>query len=266
MTITVHPFFEPTSGSFSFIVANPESKCCAIIDAALGMELARHAVNTDRADQMLDWIAAHGYVVRWILETHIHADRPSASGYLKSKLLCAQTATGRGHPQIQGYDRLLQEGDILALGHASGRVIATPGHTPWSVSYQFSNAVFVGNTLLMPDSGTARCDLAGGCARELYHSIQRLLDLPGDARLFVSYDGNHSGRRPQYFATVNCQRTHNVYLASAANVESFVALRQDKDAALMPPRWQSVAVPANLRCMNLCDVQSLVLQWANASG
>ncbi len=265
MSLTVHPFFEASSGSYSFIVANPESKCCAVIDAALGVDETGQAVNTDSADLMLDWIHAHGFVVRWILETHVHADRPSAAGYLKSHLLCAKTAIGAGTPDVCGYDQLLSDGDKICLGHACGRVLATPGHTPGCVSYQFDNAVFVGDTLFMPDSGTARCDFPGGCPRRLYRSIEKLLGLPGDTRLYVCHDYGANGRRHRFVTTVAEEKAQNIHLRATGCVEAFTALRTARDQSLELPRWQDIAIPANLRCMNLGGIQSLLTQTADGT-
>ena len=266
MNITVHPFFEPTSGSYSFIVANSESSSCAIIDAALGVNTQGDIVNTDTADLMLDWVHANEFVVRWILETHVHADRPSAAGYLKSHLLCAQTAIGADTPDVSGYDRLLHEGDKICLGHACGLVLSTPGHTPGCVSYQFDKAVFIGDTLFMPDTGTARCDFPGGCATRLYKSIQRLLGLPKDTHLYVCHDyggaGDSEGRRHRFVTTVEEEAAQNVHVGAQACMESFVNLRTSRDKTLDAPRWQDIAIPANLGCMDLESVQSLVTQVA----
>jgi len=266
MSVIVLPFFESSSGSYSFIVANPESKCCAFIDAALGVtgNVERgHSLNTHCADLMMDWVSAHDYVVRWILDTHVHADRPSAAGYLKSRLLCAQTAIGANTPDVTGYDKLLVEGDKLCLDHACGRVLATPGHTPGCVSYQFDDAVFVGDTLFMPDSGTARCDFPGGCPRQLYQSIQRLLSLPDETRLYVCHDYGGDERRNRYVTTVDEERMHNVHVGARRCVDEFVALRQQRDRDLEAPKWQDIAIPANLHCMKLSGIQSLLVQTAD---
>ncbi len=265
MSVVVHPFFEASSGSYSFIVSNPESGCCAIIDAALGMNEQGEVINTHTADLMLDWVDAHGFVVRWILETHVHADRPSACGYLKSHLLCAQTAIGAGSVDVSGYDKLLADGDTICLDHACGRVLATPGHTPGCVSYQFGNAVFIGDTLFMPDAGTARCDFPGGCPQRLYHSIQRILSLPEQTRLYVCHDYGGTGRRYRFVTTVAEERAYNVHVGGQACLDQFVRLRLARDRTLSPPRWQDVAIPANLRCMNLNGVQALLTQAADAA-
>ena len=257
MSMTVHPFFEPSSGSYSFIVANPESAICAVVDAPLGLD-EDGALNTDTADLMLDWIDAQRYTVRWILETHVHADRPSASGYLKQHLLCAQTVIGAATPDVSGYDRLVDDGDKLCLGHGCARVLATPGHTPGCVSYQFDDFVFVGDTLFMPDTGTARCDFPGGCPVRLYRSIQKLLALPDETRLYVCHDYGGDGRRHRFVTTVAEEKAQNVHVGHATAMEDFVAMRTSRDATLSAPRWSALAIPANLQCMNLQGIRSLM--------
>ncbi|NOX52086.1 MAG: MBL fold metallo-hydrolase [Gammaproteobacteria bacterium] len=263
MSLTIHPFFEPSTGSYSFIVANPESKCCAIIDAALSVseKSVREGVNqpnTDSADLMLDWVEAHGFVVRWLLDTHIHADRPSATGYLKSKLLCAQSAIGALMPNVSGYDVLLSDGDKICLDHMCGRVIETPGHTPGCVSYQFDDCVFVGDTLFMPDTGTARCDFPGSCPYMLYESIQKILSLPDDTRLYICHDYGGDGRRNRFVTTVAEQREKNIHVGQQASIEKFVDLRTKRDKTLSTPRWADIAIPANLKCMGLSGITSLL--------
>ena len=263
MSLMVNPFFEASTGSFCYIVANPESRCCAIIDAPLGVVCGDTVVNTHTADAMLDWIHAHEFVARWILETHVHADRPSAAGYLKSHLLCAKTAIGDGVPNLQGYDQLLGDGEKICLGHTHGRVIATPGHTPGCVSYQFDNAVFVGDTLFMPDTGTARCDFPGGSPILLYKSIEKLLSLPDCTRLYVCHDYPGDRRRNRCVTTVAEQKLANIHWRATTCADSFAALRSQRDRTLAPPRWQAISIPANLQCKDIGEIQVLLTQTMN---
>ncbi len=264
MTITVHPFYESSTGSYSYVVANAGSGCCAIIDAALGVSECDGGAarfDTHTADLMWDWIHAHGFTLRYLLETHVHADRPTASGYLKSRAMCAQTVIGAGTPRLMsggartacapGYDRLVNDGDKLCLDRACLRVISTPGHTPGCVSYQCDNFVFVGDTLFMPDAGTARCDFPGGCATTLYGSIQKLLALPDETRLFMCHDYQPDGRRPRFVTTVAEQRAGNVHVGEQVSGKQFVAKRTARDATLAEPRWQTLSIPANLACADL---------------
>lgn len=273
MSLLVHPFYEASSGSYSYLVVNPESGCCAVIDAALGVDIPEDGVpslNTVTADLMLDWIGAHRFSLRYIMETHVHADRPSAAGYLKSHAVCAQTVIGAGTPDLtvggdDGYDRLVRHDDKLCLDHACARVIATPGHTPGCVSYQFDQFVFVGDTLFMPDTGTARCDFPGGDAERLYQSIQTLLKLPAETRLFVCHDYQAGGRRPRFVTTVAEERERNIHVGCANSKDGFVRMRTDRDATLDAPRWAAFSIPANLKCLDLDRSQAMVRQAGEAS-
>ena len=181
MSVIVHPFFEPSTGCYSFIVTNPESRCCAIVDPLLGVNGHGVAEDTCTADLMIDWVRAHDFVVRWILETDVRADVPSAGGYLKSHLLCAQFAAGNGCADASAYDKVLVDGDALCLDHACGRVLSTPSHTPAGVSYQFGNAVLVGDAFT-PGTSTPS---GGQC-----QAMRRLLQLADDTRLYHRRDPN----------------------------------------------------------------------------
>ncbi len=260
MSVTIHPFLEPSSGSYTFVVVSCQSRTCAIIDPALGVadcDGETH-LNTDIADSIVDWIKAQHFVVRWILETHVHADRPSAAGYLKSRFLCAKTAIGAKTPNIEGYDVLLTEGEKICLGTDCGRVLETPGHTPGCVSYQFEDAVFVGDTLFMPDTGTARCDFPGGCAHQLYSSIQRILDLPESTRIYVCHDYGGDGRRYRFVTTVEEERQSNIHVGAKKCVDEFVRKRTERDRTLAAPRWSAFSIPANLRCAQLDEAQRML--------
>ncbi len=250
-------------------MANPESSTCAVIDPALGIAEDGETLNTDTADLIVDWVQAHGFVVRWILETHVHADRPSAAGYLKGKFICAQTAIGAHTPDVSGYDVLLKEGDKICLAHTCGRVMETPGHTPGCISYRFDNAVFVGDTLFMPDSGTARCDFPGGNAATLYASIQKILSLPGQTRLYVCHDYGRTVdggcRRNRFVTTVAEEQQQNIHVGRHACVEEFVRLRTARDATLKAPRWSAVSIPANLACMAPAAIDGLLTESRHGS-
>ena len=258
MSLCVHPFLEASSGSYGFIVANPESKTAAIIDAPLGVTESEE-INTDCADQMVDWVNAHDLTVRYLLDTHVHADRPSGTAYLKTHFLCAQTAIGSGTPDVCGYERLLDDGEKLCLGHACGRVMATPGHTPGCVSYLFDGFLFVGDTLFMPDIGTARCDFPGGDAAVLYNSIEKILALPEDTKIYMCHD-YPDGRRSRFVTTVGEEKNKNIHVGGGASQQQFVSLRSARDATLKAPRWAEFSIPANLTCMPLHAVEALVEQ------
>lgn len=256
MSLCIHPFLEASSGSYGFIVSNPESKTAAIIDAPLGVD-EHEEINTHCADQMVDWITAHGVTVRFLLDTHVHADRPSATAYLKSRLLCAETCIGSGTPDVSGYDRLLEDGDKLCLGHACGRVMATPGHTPGCVSYVFDDYIFVGDTMFMPDIGTARCDFPGGDAQILFDSISRILAMPGETKIFMCHD-YPEGRRSRFVTTVAEEKAKNIHVGSDTSKSKFVTLRTTRDATLKAPRWADFSIPANLSCLSLDALENLI--------
>jgi len=259
----VHPFFDPETCSYSYAVVNPESRTCAIIDSVLNYDPVSGRPDTRSADFMIEFVRANDLIVEWILETHVHADHLSAARYLKQNFVCAQTAIGAGVVQVQAniaksfklscavdgsqFDRLLEDNDRLCLGHACGRVMHTPGHTPACVTYVFADCAFVGDTLFMPDYGTARCDFPGGDARTLYRSIGRILALPDETRLFMCHDYAPNGRGYRFLTTVAEQQRLNVHLQASDSEESFVRLRRERDAALSPPRLMVPALKANVR-------------------
>ena len=264
MSLCIHPFLETSSGSYGFVVANLESQTAAIIDPPLGVD-GQSQVNTHCADQIVDWVHAHDLTVRFLLDTHIHADRPSATGYLKSRFLCAQSCIGAGTDEVSGYDRLLENDEKLCLGHACGRVMATPGHTRGCVSFVFDDHIFVGDTLFMPDIGTARCDFPGGDARSLYNSIRKILSLSDRSRIYMCHD-YPDGRRSRFVTTVGEEKSKNIHVGAGASVDEFVTMRTTRDAALSTPRWADFSIPANLACLDMVGINALVnrhseLQW-----
>ncbi len=262
VNLVVHPFFDAATSSWSYVLANPGSGCCAIIDPVLGYDPATGRIDTAVADAVVDLVAANGYCVEWLLETHVHADHLSAGRYLKQRLVCAQLAIGARVRDVQShfvsrldltaatdgrqFDRLLEDGERICIGHACGRVLYTPGHTPGCVSYVFDRFAFVGDTLLMPDYGTARCDFPGGDAAALYQSVQKLYALPGDTRLLMCHDYAPGGRRHQFSSTVAEQRCGNVMLRSDTSLAAFVTARRQRDRHLDPPRLLEPALRANL--------------------
>jgi glyoxylase-like metal-dependent hydrolase (beta-lactamase superfamily II) len=213
---------------------------------------------TRAADEIVAYVKANDLIVEWLLETHVHADHLSAARYLKSRFVCAQMGIGAGVAQVRElidqsagdpantFDRLLQDGDRIALGHATGRVIATPGHTPACVSYRFEHLVFVGDTLFMPDYGSARCDFPGGDARTMYRSVQRLLSLPDNTKLFMCHDYGPGGRPPAYLTTVGEERSRNIHLGDGVTEDAFVTLRTRRDGELTEPALMDPAVRFNL--------------------
>ena len=258
MSLMVTPFFDPVTNSYTYVLTEPCSRTCAIIDPVLDYDPATGTTGTERADEIVSFVKANDLIVEWLLETHVHADHLSAARYLKSRFVCAQSGIGAGIREVraliepnapdpeESFDRLFEDGDRIALGHASGRVLATPGHTPACVSYRFENLVFVGDALFMPDFGSGRCDFPGGDARVLYQSVQNLLSLPDRTRLFTGHDYGPDGRAVAYLSTVCEQRANNIHFGAGADERTFVDLRSSRDAQLEPPALLDVAVTFNL--------------------
>ncbi len=229
MQPTVTPFFHAPTGTWTYVVSDPASREAAVIDPVLDYDGRSGRTGTSSADQVLAHLESAGLRLRWILETHAHADHLSCAPYLQSRA-GGQIAIGTGIRQVQAtfkrvfglgdefaadgrqFDRLLADGERIALGAIEGEVIATPGHTSDSVSYLFGDALFVGDTVFMPDAGSARCDFPGGDASELYRSVQRLYALPETTRVFVCHDYPPGGRPAQCETTIGQQRRSNIHL------------------------------------------------------
>jgi glyoxylase-like metal-dependent hydrolase (beta-lactamase superfamily II) len=278
MDLIVTPFFDAASHSYSYVLIEPESRACAIIDPVLDYDAERGTTHTRGADVIVAFVEANRLVVEWLLETHVHADHLSAAHYLKGKFVCAQTGIGAGIRRVRDlidpilpdpadglFDRLFEDGDVIRLGHASGRVMATPGHTPACVCYQFEDMVFVGDTLFMPDFGSARCDFPGGDARTLYRSIGRILHLPDDTRLLMCHDYGPNGRPCTFITTVAEERAHNVHVKDGIDEATFVRFRRDRDRTLSEPGLLRQAVPFNLAAGTLA-AQRCALPAAGAAG
>jgi len=247
----IQAFFDEPTFTASYLLWDPESRSAAIIDSVLDFDQPSGSVQTTSADAMLAVVAAENLVVEWILETHAHADHLSAAGYLKAKTgakigigarigevqAIFRPRFGHAHPAPDRFDRLLADGDRVALGTLVLDVIATPGHTPACVSYRVDDALFVGDTLFMPDYGTARTDFPGGDAATLYRSIRRLLSLPPETRMFLCHDYKAPGRDQFAWETsVAEQRAHNVHVHDGISEADFVAMREQRDKTLAVPR------------------------------
>jgi len=262
VNLIVHPFFDIDTCSYSYVLANPGSGTCAIIDPVLNYEVDSGDVSTVLADQILEFVKANGYIVEWILETHVHADHLSAARYLKQHFICAQLGIGERVTEVQQrfagafeldmamdgsqFDRLFKDNERICLGHSCGRVLHTPGHTAACVTYVFDHFAFVGDTLFMPDYGTARCDFPGGDARTLYRSLQKILELPDETRLLMCHDYAPEGREYHYMSTVAQQKQSNIHLQASDSEAAFEALRVERDASLDAPRLLIPALRANI--------------------
>jgi glyoxylase-like metal-dependent hydrolase (beta-lactamase superfamily II) len=264
MQANVTPFFHAPTSTWSYLVRDPASGEAAVIDAPLDFDLASGEVGHASAAAILDAAGRDGARVRWILETHAHADHLSAAAWLKERT-GAQTAIGAGIVQVQetfrqrlgldggephldgsAFDRLLHDGDELPLGGLAVRVVATPGHTPDSVSYLVGNAVFVGDTLFSPEAGSARCDFPGGDAHALFRSVWRIYGLPA-SRMFLAHDYPPAGAQPRAEVPLAEQRAGNRHIREGVDEAAFVAMRQQRDAGLPPPRLLWPALQVNIR-------------------
>lgn len=270
MNTSVQAFHHAASGTWSYLVWDPGSRAAAVIDPVLDYEAAAGRVSTASAQALADFVARQGLQVQWLLETHAHADHLSAAHWLKSAHWPeAAIAIGAGIVQVQQtfarifnlgpgfcadgsqFDRLFADGDRFPLGGLEVRVIAVPGHTSDSCAYLVGDALFPGDTLFLPDSGTARCDFPGADAATLYRSIRRLYALPDDTRVFVCHDygkrGDGNGRAPACETTIGAQKRDNIHLREDTSEQEYVALRRSRDATLPVPALILPALQVNIR-------------------
>jgi glyoxylase-like metal-dependent hydrolase (beta-lactamase superfamily II) len=264
MTTRIQAYFDEATNSVSYLVADPAARTAAIIDPVLGFDPASGKVDSEAADRILADAAASGFKIDWTLETHVHADHLSAGNHVRERT-GAKLCAGAGIRKVQDvfgpkfeatdlkpeggdFDGLLQDGDRLPLGELEIEIIATPGHTPACVSYRIGDAVFVGDTMFMPDYGTARCDFPGGDPRQLYRSMRRILSLPRETRLFMCHDYKAPGR--DVFAwetTVGEQLDRNVHIGGGVGEDDYVAMRTGRDATLNVPKLLYPAIQVNIR-------------------
>ena len=266
----VHAQFDEATHTVSYVVWDPATRRAAIIDPVLDYDHRTGRVSHRSADDLLGFAAGQGLSIDWVLETHAHADHLSAAPYLKEKTGAPIGIGARitevqrtfapvfGLDDVSGdgreFDRLLRDGDTIALGGLQVEVMHTPGHTPACVSYRIGEAVFVGDTLFMPDYGTARADFPGGDARTLYRSIHRLLALPDATRLYLCHDYKAPGR--DHFAwetTVGEEKTRNIHVGGCVDEASFVAMREARDATLAAPVLLLPSLQVNIRAGRLPD-------------
>ncbi len=255
-------FYDPRTFSIQYVVIDPCSRRCAIVDPVLDFDEKSGATATTNADRLLDFIRAERLDVAWILDTHPHADHFSAAAYLKEKT-GAPTAIGARIVDVQKlwadiynwpelrtdgsqWDRLFEAGDVFGIGELKAGVMFSPGHTLASISYLVGDAAFVHDTIFMPDSGTARADFPGGSAQALWASIQDIMALPGDTRLFVGHDYQPGGREPRWESTVIRQTQENIHLTRYGCKEDFVTFRNQRDSSLPMPRLILHALQVNI--------------------
>lgn len=260
----VQAFFDPATWTVSYVVFDAPGGHCALVDSVLDYDPKSGRTRTASADRLIEFVRAQSLTVEWILETHAHADHLSAAPYLR-QTLGGKIGIGGQITRVQQvfkdifhmepgfavdgsqFDRLFQDGETFAIGALTAQVMAVPGHTPACAAYRVGDAVFVGDTLFMPDVGTARCDFPGGDAHTLYRSIRRLLDLPPETRLFMCHDYPPNGREVRWACTVAEQRAQNIHVHDGITEAAFVDMRTRRDATLEMPVLILPSVQVNIR-------------------
>ena len=268
MQAQVKAFFDPATWTVSYVVFEAPGGHCALVDSVLDYDPKSGRTRTDSADQLIAFVREQNLMVDWILETHAHADHLSAAPYLR-KHLGGKIAIGGKITQVQNvfkgifhlepefatngsqFDHLFEDGDTFAIGTLQAQALSVPGHTPACMAYQVGDAVFVGDTLFMPDVGTARCDFPGGNAHTLYQSVRKLLSLPPETRLFMCHDYPPEGRAAQWECTVADQRARNIHVHDGVSEAEFVAMRTKRDAGLAMPVLILPSVQVNIRAGEL---------------
>ncbi len=267
--MTIHPkvqsFFDQATNTISYVVQDPQGRAAGIIDSVLDFDYASGRTDTQSADTIIAYVKEHDLDVQWLLETHVHADHLSAAPYLQ-EALGGKIGIGKNITTVQEtfgkvfnegtefqrdgsqFDQLFREGDSFHIGQLRGDVLHTPGHTPACMTYVIGDAAFVGDTLFMPDFGTARCDFPGGSAELLYDSIQKILSLPDETRIFVGHDYKAPGRDEfAWETTVGAQKEGNVHIGDGAAKVDFVKLREARDASLGMPKLIIPSLQVNMR-------------------
>ncbi|MBD3662904.1 MBL fold metallo-hydrolase [Sulfitobacter aestuariivivens] len=265
----VTAFFDGATNTVSYVVQDPSGSACAIVDSVLDFDHAAGRTDTTSADKIVAFIKDENLQTQWILESHVHADHLSAAPYLQEKLggkigIGSQITTIQdtfGKVFNEGtefqrdgsqFDALFKDGDTFHIGQLRADVMHTPGHTPACLTYVIGDAAFVGDTLFMPDFGTARCDFPGGSANDLYNSIQRILSLPEETRIFVGHDYKAPGRDEfAWETTVGAQKAKNVHVGGGTDEETFVDMRQTRDATLAMPKLIVPSLQVNMRAGNM---------------
>lgn len=261
----VKAFFDESSNTFSYVVADPVTRKAAVIDSVLDYDAVSGRTRRDSADAMIDFVKAQGLELEWVIDTHVHADHLSAAPYVQS-VLGGKLAIGEHIREVQEtfgkifnagaaferdgsqFDHLFKDGERYRVGSIDAVAMHTPGHTPACMTHVIGDAAFVGDTLFMPDYGTARCDFPGGDARTLYRSIQRIFSLPDDTRVFLCHDYKAPGRDAfAHETTVGDERRSNIHVRVGSDEEDFVRMRSTRDATLAMPRLLLPAVQVNMR-------------------
>ncbi|NDW52307.1 MBL fold metallo-hydrolase [Aliiroseovarius sp. PrR006] len=260
----VKAFFEPDSNTISYVVKDPTSDACAVVDSVMDIDYAAGRISYEHADEIIAYIQSEGLKLEWLIETHVHADHLSAAPYIQQKLggkigigsqiTVVQDVFGKVFNegtefQRDGsqFDALFEDGDTYKIGNMDVFAMHTPGHTPACMVHVVGNAAFVGDTLFMPDGGSARADFPGGDAGILYDSIQKVLALPDETRLFMCHDYGPNGRDIQWETTVADEKEHNIHVGAGKSREEFVKFRTERDAQLDMPRLIIPSLQVNMR-------------------
>lgn len=272
VNMTIKPdvtaFFDPETNTVSYVVKDPNSNACAVIDSVMDIDYAAGRISYAAADKIVQHIKDKNLSVEWLIETHAHADHLSAAPYIQSKvggklgigakIKIVQDVFGKifnegTEFQRDGsqFDRLFEDGDTYTIGGMTAFAFETPGHTPACMTHVIGDAAFVGDTLFMPDGGTARADFPGGDAKVLYHSIKRVLTLPPEMRLFMCHDYAPGGRSIKWETSVAEQRAHNIHVRDGVSEDEFVAMRTARDATLAMPRLIIPSIQVNIRAGQL---------------
>ena len=265
MIPNVKAFFDSGTNTISYVVSDPDTKKCAIIDTVLDYDMSAGRISYDSADEIIAYVGAQDLEAEWVIETHVHADHLSAAPYIQEKLggklgigknitvvqevfgkvFNAGTAFERDGSQ---FDALFEDGDTFTIGNMTASVIHTPGHTPACLTYVIEDAAFTGDTIFMPDYGSARCDFPGGSAEELYNSVQRIFELPDDTAIFVCHDYKAPGRDEfAWQTTVGEQKKKNIHMGGGVPAEEFVKMREERDAKLGMPKLILPSIQVNMR-------------------
>ncbi|ABD55733.1 MBL fold metallo-hydrolase [Jannaschia sp. CCS1] len=257
-------FFDAATNTISYVVQEPNGPACAIIDTVLDIDYAAGRITHDSADRIIGFVRDNALEAAWIIETHVHADHLSAAPYLQQEL-GGRIGIGHKITEVQEvfgkvfnegtefqrdgsqFDALFEDGDTYAVGAMTCFAMATPGHTPACMVHVAGDAAFVGDTLFMPDGGSARCDFPGGDAGELYDSIQKVLALPDEMRLFICHDYGPGGRAIAWETSVAEQRARNIHLSDGQTREAFIAVREGRDATLAMPKLIIPSLQVNMR-------------------
>ncbi len=268
----VHPevkaFFDPATNTISYVVKDPGSKACAVVDSVMDIDYAAGRITYDHADEIIAHIRSAGLELQWLIETHVHADHLSAAPYIQDQL-GGKLGIGRNITIVQDtfgkvfnegtefqrdgsqFDRLFDEGDTYQIGGLTAVALHTPGHTPACMTHVIGDAAFVGDTLFMPDGGSARADFPGGDAGELYDSIQKVLALPDAMRLFMCHDYGPNGRDIAWETTVADEKQHNIHVGGGTSREEFIKMRTERDATLDMPKLIIPSLQVNMRAGEL---------------